>query len=104
MESFQNGRVTPLGLALGGEGPPQVFLEPTERKGHRREGSPQSPWESLNDIPTHVYHQLLVSDAIASISTPTFLLSQDIYSQMFTGPTPSPVSLLRGERKRHFIG
>lgn len=31
---------------------------------------------------------------------PTFLVSQDIYSQIFTGPTPSPVSLLRGEGGR----
>lgn len=39
-------------------------------------------------------------DAIASLLTPTSLLSRDIYSQMFTGPTPSPVSLVKGGRGR----
>lgn len=38
---------------------------------------------------------------LASVLSPTSLSSQDIYSQIFTGPTPSPVSLLQEGRERH---
>lgn len=39
---------------------------------------------------------------LASTLSPTFLSSQGIYSQMFTGPTPSPVSLLHVGEKDTF--
>lgn len=42
----------------------------------------------------------LLVTLLASTLSPTSLSSQDIYSQMFTGPTPSPVSLLQVERER----
>lgn len=39
---------------------------------------------------------------LASTLSPTFLSSQDIYSQMFTDPTPSPMSLLQVGEKETF--
>lgn len=51
-------------------------------------------------FPARIYHQIPGSDATASVLIPAFLLTQDIYSQMFTGPTPSPVSLLQVGRER----
>ena len=53
-------------------------------------------------LPTSITKSLVVM-LLLSVLTPTFLLSQDIYLQMFTGPTPSPVSLLQGGRERDIL-
>lgn len=56
--------------------------------------------------PTQLVHFLVIKFLLvmllASNWSPTFLLSQDIYSQMFTDPTPSPMSLLQVGEKETF--
>lgn len=56
---------------------------------------------SLPQLAHSLFTKSLLGMLLASVLPPTFLSSQDIYSQMFTGPTPSPVSLLQKERERH---
>ena len=52
-------------------------------------------------LPLLVHYLFTKNDAASFCLSPTFLSSQDIYSQIFTGPTPSPVSLLQEGRERH---
>lgn len=84
----------------------QVSLDPMRGRAGENRGLCKAPNSILMMSLTQPVHFLVIKSLLvmplASTLSPTFLSSQGIYSQMFTGPTPSPVSLLHVGEKETF--